>query len=184
MSALKGSAAPRSRMLHHPGRFRPIRIQCGQAAFGAHFRLLLSPGSSLYDGLVQPLSALGVTSASTTILGGAMAELQYCVAPPDPAKRAVIAYGAPIPAGPGHLIFGNATLGSSVIGQPLVHCHAVIRDCAGAIRGGHILTEQSIVGAQPISVLVTAFEGFTLRQAHDPETNIALLQPFMDADNV
>lgn len=184
MSALEGAAAPRSRLLQHPGRSRPIRIQCGQAASSAHLRLLLPPGSSLYDGLVRPLAALGISSASSTILGGAMAELQYCVAPPDPEKRAVIAYGAPIAAGPGHLIFGNATLGSSITGQPLVHCHAVIRDRAGAVRGGHILTERSIVGAQPISVLVTAFDGFTLRQAHDPETNISLLQPFMDADNV
>lgn len=113
-----------------------------------------------------------------------MAELHYCVAPPDREGRAVIAYGAPIAAGAGQLIFGNATLGMGATGRPLVHCHAVIEDDTGAIRGGHILTETSVVGARPISVLVTAFEGFALRQAYDPETNISLLQPFTDAQNV
>lgn len=183
MSTVAGLAPLRARMLRHPGRAQLVRVQRGEADRARHLRLLLAPGESLFDGLVRPLAEVGVTSASTTILGGAMAELHYCVAPPDREGRAVIAYGEPIAAGAGRLIFGNATLGVNGTGKPLVHCHAVITDDTGAVRGGHILAEASIVGARPISVLVTVFEGFALRLAYDPETNISLLQPFMDAHN-
>ena len=111
-----------------------------------------------------------------TILGGSFDEMSYCVAPPDPTGAAVIAYGAPIATGRAFLVFGNATLGTSSTGQPLVHCHGTIRYGDGTVRGGHILTDRCIVGS-PISVLATAFDGLALRQQYDPETNISLLQP-------
>jgi len=169
--------APRPRTLVHPGRFNPVRIQSMHSAAARHIRLALKPGLSLFDALVRPLSEEGVHSASTTILGGAFAELFYCVAPPDPSGLAVVAYGKPINAGRAYMIFGNATLGARIDGGPLVHCHAVIRTSGGAVKGGHILPDRCIVGPEPISVLVTTLDAFELRQALDPETNIPLLQP-------
>nr|WP_244424736.1 DNA-binding protein [Methylobacterium nodulans] len=115
-----------------------------------------------------------------TILGGYFESLQYCVAPPDPTGQAVIAYGAPIQAGRTYMVFGNATLGKSLKGNPLVHCHAAIRTETGEVKGGHILTDLCIVSTYPIPVLVTSLDGFELRQAYDPETNIPLLQPYKD----
>lgn len=173
----------RARMLRHPGRFNPVRIHSERDLLGRHLRLSLEPGKSLHEAIVAPLAAVGVRSASTTILGGQFAQLSYCVAPPDPSGKAVIAYSAPIDAGETYMIFGNATLGISSQGAPLVHCHATIRCADGTFRGGHILPDRSIIGDRPISVLVTAFEGFTLRQSFDPETNIPLLQPFREANN-
>ena len=93
------SRPPRPRTLVHPGRFNPVRIQMRQAAQARHIRLALQPGLSLLAALVEPLAAAGVTSASTTILGGFFDRLDYCVAPPDPEGRAIIAYTDPIPAG-------------------------------------------------------------------------------------
>jgi len=168
---------PRPRTLIHPGRFNPVRIQSLASSAGRHIRLSLQPGLSLYDALVGPLRAVGVTSASTTILGGFFDDLSYCVAPPDPSGRAVIAYTSPIVAGRAFMVFGNATLGKAVDGRPLVHCHAAIRTEAGEMKGGHILTESCLVGPVPIPVLVTSLDDFELRQAFDPETNIPLLQP-------
>ena len=173
----------RARMLRHPGRFNPVRIHSERDLLGRHLRLSLEPGKSLHEAIVAPLAAVGVRSASTTILGGQFAQLSYCVAPPDPSGKAVIAYSAPIDAGETFMIFGNATLGIAADGAPLVHCHATIRCADGTFRGGHILPDRSIVAARPISVLVTAFEGFTLRQSFDPETNIPLLQPFRENKN-
>jgi len=89
-----------------------------------------------------------------------MAALQYCVAPPDPRKQAIIAYGPPIDAGAAYLIFGNATLGVCLAGKPLVHCHAVIRDADGRMRGGHILTKSCVIGPVPVSVLVIRVSPF------------------------
>lgn len=180
MKAPAGAQFPRPRTLIHPGRFDPVRIQSLQAQHGRHIRLALQPGRSLYDALVTPLSAIGIASASMTILGGAAACLQYCVAPRDPSGQAVIAYSAPIAIGRCYIVFGNATLGKSMAGEPLVHCHAAIRTETGEVKGGHILTERTIIGPQPISVLVISLEEFELRQAYDPETNIPLMKPFKE----
>jgi predicted DNA-binding protein with PD1-like motif len=174
---LASSTAPRPRTLIHPGRFNPVRIQSMHATSARHFRLALQPGRSLFEALVRPLVEEGVENASTTILGGSFTQLYYCVAPPDPSGQAVIAYTRPIDAGAAFMIFGNATIGKSMDGAPLVHCHAAIRTGSGEVKGGHILTETCIVGRDPIPVLVTSLDAFELRQAFDPETNIPLLRP-------
>lgn len=168
---------PRPRTLIHPGAFNPVRIQSRHGPRARHVRLALQPGHSLFDALVRPLGELGITSASTTILGGFFERLQFCVAPPDPSGRAVIAYTRPRPAGRCAMVFGNATLGKDAAGRPLVHCHAALRMEDGRMRGGHVIPASAIVGPEPIPVLVTALEGFELRVAFDPETNIPLLQP-------
>lgn len=173
-SVMKGK---QPRYLRQPGRFNPVRIQSVGSPFGRHVRLLLKPGESLYDAVVKPLAALEIRDASTTILGGAFEDLSYCVAIPDPAKRTVITYSKPRHAGRAYMIFGNATLGRSIEGKPLVHCHAVVRTERGEVMGGHIVTESAIVGPKPISVLVTSLEGLELRQAFDDETGIPLFQP-------
>lgn len=86
-------------------------------------------------------------------------------------------YAEPINSGKSYLIFGNATLGKCASGEPLVHCHATFRTETGEVRGGHLLPTHSNIGQEPISVLVTALEGFELRVVFDPETQISLLQP-------
>lgn len=169
--------SPRPRTLIHPGAFNPVRIQSRHSMRARHVRLALPPGRSLFEALVRPLAELGITSASTTILGGFFEQLQFCVAPPDPSGRAVIAYTHPRAAGRCAMVFGNATLGKDAEGRPLVHCHAAIRMEDGEVRGGHVIAQGTIVGPEPISVLVTSLEGFELRLAFDPETNIPLLQP-------
>ncbi|PZQ77652.1 MAG: DUF296 domain-containing protein [Variovorax paradoxus] len=174
---------PRPRTLIHPGEVRSARMQSCVAPTGRHFVVRLKPGTSLYAGLVEPLEALGVTSASTTILGGAFSELQYCTAPPDPSKQALIAYGPPVRVIDAWMVFGNATLAKGLDGSPLVHCHAAIQALGDVARGGHIVPQHSIVGRTPISVLVTALDGFSLQVAFDGETNIPLIQPVDEVSN-
>jgi predicted DNA-binding protein with PD1-like motif len=174
---------PRARTLVHPGPFNRVRLKSVSAASARHVRLLLMPGMTLHEALVKPLAEMGIENASTTILGGAFAALQYCVAPPDPTRRAIIAYSKPIDAGPAVMIFGNATVGKCMAGKPLVHCHAAIRTASGTIKGGHIMPQDTVVAGVPVPVLVTSLDGFELRQAFDPETNIPLLQPFREAND-
>jgi len=176
-SSISARLPSRPRTLIHPGPFNPVRISTLHAPRGRHLRLTLSPGLSLFDALVKPLHAAGIQSASTTLLGGYFSSLFYCVAPPDPSGQAVIAYTEPIDAGAGCMIFGNATMGWTAKSEAIVHCHAAIQTAAGDIKGGHILTSMSIIGPQPITVLVTSLDGFELRVAYDSETNISLLQP-------
>jgi len=173
-----GGVLPRPRTLIHPGAYNPVRIHSCTAPRGRHIRLVLRPGATLYDALVGPLAGAGVACASMTLLGGAFARLDYCTAPPDPSRQAVVAYTAPIEAGAADLVFGNATLGASDSGAPLVHCHAVFRDRAGRLAGGHIVPQTSIIGPRAIAVLATSLDGFELRARYDEETHIRLLQPF------
>ncbi len=167
----------RPRTLKHPGRPNPVRIQSENARRARHVRLLLEPGRSMFEAIVVALRDAEIENASLTILGGMFERLEYCVAPPDPNRRTVVAYSKPIAAGRSLLIFGNATLGESMEKKPLVHCHGVVRTENGDIRGGHIMSENCLVGARPISALVTSFRGVKLRQSFDRETNMALMQP-------
>ena len=177
MQPSTATARERPRTLTHPGPIAPTRIHSRQSARGRHLRLALQPGRSLFDALVEPLYALGIRSASTTILGGGFSQLFYCVAPVDPTGHAVVAYTAPNEAGVCEMIFGNATLGLSPDGAPLVHCHAAVRTAAGIVRGGHILPTHSVIGEQPVTVLVTVLDDIELRIVFDAETNLSLMQP-------
>lgn len=172
------SALPRARTLVHPGRVGPIRIEHLHAPRARHFRLGLEPGRTLQDALIEPLWALGVQSASMTLLGGALERLLYCVAPPDPTGERVANYTRPIDAGAAMLIFGNATLGKSARGEPAVHCHATFVCADGRVRGGHIVVDRSIVGAAPLPVLATSLDGIELRITQDEETHMPLMRPF------
>jgi predicted DNA-binding protein with PD1-like motif len=174
-------ALPRARTLVHPGPVGPIRIEHRHANRGRHFRLGLEPGRTLEDAIVGPLLRRGVHSASMTLLGGRLARLLYCVAPPDPSGERVANYTRPIEAGAATLVFGNATLGRSARGQPLVHCHATFVCDDGRMRGGHIVVDRSVVADAPVPVLATSLDGIELRITQDEETHMPLMRPFAAA---
>ena len=174
-------ALPRARTLVHPGPVGPIRIEHRHANQARHFRLGLAPGRTMEDAIIEPLMLLGMQSASMTILGGKLARLLYCVAPPDPTGERVANYTRPIDAGPATLIFGNATLGKSTRGEPVVHCHATFVCADGSVRGGHIVVDRSSVDDAPIPVLVTSLDGIELRITQDAETHMPLMRPFAAA---
>ena len=90
---------PRARTLVHPGPVGPIRLEHRHANRARHFRLVLAPGRTMHDALAWPLRALGIGACSMTLLGGRLASLLYCVAPPDPSGERVANYTRPIPAG-------------------------------------------------------------------------------------
>ena len=172
---------PRARTLVHPGPVGQIRIEHRHANQARHFRLGLEPGRTMEDAIIEPLLLLGVQSASMTILGGKLARLLYCVAPPDPTGERVANYTRPIDAGSATLIFGNATLGKSTRGEPIVHCHATFVCADGSVRGGHIVVDRSSVDDAPIPVLVTSLDGIELRITQDEETHMPLMRPFAAA---
>jgi predicted DNA-binding protein with PD1-like motif len=168
---------PRARTMVHPGPVGPVRIKAEKTSKGRSFRFSLMPGTTLFDGLVEPLSKLNAVSASTTILGGWFIGLQYCVAPPDPSGKAVATYSEPRHTDKIFMVFGNATIGFGEDGKRLVHCHAALSDDNGDVRGGHVLPQTAVVADQPISVLLTALDGIELNLVHDSETNMSILMP-------
>jgi hypothetical protein len=177
-------ALPRARTLVHPGPVGPIRIEHRHASVARHFRLGLEPGRTMEEALIAPLLLLGVQSASMTLLDGKLERLLYCVAPPDPTGERVANYTRPIDAGAATLIFGNATLGKSAHGEPVVHCHATFVCADGRVRGGHIVVDRSVVGAASLTVLATSLDGIELRITQDAETHMPLMRPFAAATRV
>jgi hypothetical protein len=168
---------PRPRTMAHPGPVNPIRIQAEHAERGRSFRFSIMPGQTLYDGLTAPLAALGIASASTTVLGGWFRELKYCVCPPDPTGQRIAAYSAPRHVENAFLVFGNATIGRGANSRILVHCHGAVAGIDMGPRGGHILTDAAIVADRPIPVLLTALDGIELTLVHDDETNMPIMTP-------
>jgi predicted DNA-binding protein with PD1-like motif len=178
------TALPRARTVVHPGPSGPVRINHMRADHGRHFRLSLPAGRTLHEGLVEALAREAVHSASMTLLGGDLESLSFCMALPDPSGRVLATYGAPVPLRGARLIFGNATLGRSASNTPLVHCHGAFCEADGAVRGGHILCDRSVVGRVPVTVLVTALDSFELRVAYDEETRMPLMRPEARAGHV
>ncbi len=181
--SLPGPALPRARTLVHPGRVGPIRIEHQHAHRGRHVRLVLQPGRTMLDAIVEPLLALQMTSASMTILGGRLDQLLYCVAPPDPTGERIANYTRPIDAGAATMIFGNATFGRSARGEPVVHCHATFVGADGRVRGGHIVVDRTLVGDAVLPVLATSLDGIELRITQDEETHMPLMRPFAIASS-
>ena len=146
----------RPRRLRHPGPPLAERLQSRECRRGTHLRVQLMPGLSLQEAVVRPLAASGVRSASLTLLGGGFSALHYCIGPATPEGPSVAAYAPAVAAGPSFLISGQATLGLDLAGQPMVHCHAVLRDSQGRLCGGHLVPQHCIIGDTPVAVRVVA----------------------------
>jgi predicted DNA-binding protein with PD1-like motif len=176
-------SGPRPCTLVHPGPVGAVRLEHRHAERGRHFRLLLARGRSLHDAIVEALAGVDVRNASMTLLDGELDALCFCLARPDDSGKTVATYGAPQVTQAARFLFGNATLGQSADGAPVIHCHAVFRTADGAVRGGHLLTEQCIVGASPVKVLATSLDGFDLRIGFDDETGMPLMRPTPQAQH-
>ena len=167
----------RPRHLRHPGPPVAARLQSRECRHGPHLRLQLMPGLSLHEAVVRPLHAMGVRSASLTLLGGGFSALSYCIGPATPEGPAVAAYAPPVAAGPSFLVAGQATLGQDLGGQAMVHCHAVLCDGAGQLRGGHLMPHHCVIGETPVAVRVTVLPDLVLRLSADAETAVSLFLP-------
>lgn len=170
-------AAKRRRTLIHPGKYNPLRIHIKHSASSKHIRLTLPPHANFQEAIVTPLLQKGIENASINVLGGFFKSVCYCVAPRDPLKNAVIAYSDPIDAGAAYMVAGNATLGKSAKGDPLIHCHASICDQGNRPKGGHIIVDRCVIGQFPIFAYVTPLKEINVVQKLDAETNIPIFQP-------
>lgn len=167
----------RPRTMVHPGPVAPLRLEHVAARGQRQWRLTLAPGQVLLGALTGALAAQGVTAASMTLLGGELQTVAYCLPIPDPEGQVIATYGAPLVLHHAALLRGSATLGQGADGEPVVHCHASFADAGGTVRGGHVLTDRTVVGRRPLVVVVTALDGIDLRLGLDTETRLHMLRP-------
>lgn len=177
MSAVPASGPYRPRTMAHPGPVAPLRLEHVAARGQRQWRLRLAPGQVLLSALTEALAGQGVHAAALALCGGELQTVAYCLPIPDPEGQVIATYGAPLVLHKACLLRGSATLGQTTEGAPVIHCHATFADAQGAVRGGHVLTERTVVGRRPVTVLATALDGLELRLGFDPETRLHMLRP-------
>lgn len=173
----QGRTDERPRTVVHPGPCTNVRLEHVAAIGGRHIRLSLSTGTNLHDGLTRALAAKGVQSAAMALVGGDLQEVAYCLPIPDPEGQVIATYGQPNVLQGASLLRGSATLGQDDQGSPVIHCHASFCDADGGVRGGHVLTQRTVVGLRPVTVLVSVLDGVALRLGFDGETRLHMLRP-------
>lgn len=173
----QGRADERPRTMVHPGPRAEVRLEQVAASGARQMRIALTAGTNLHEGLTQALAATGVQAAAMALMGGDLHEVAYCLPIPDPEGQVIATYGEPHVLQGASLLRGSATLGRDAQGAPVIHCHASFCDADGAVRGGHLLTQRTVVGRQPVTVLVSVLEGVALRLGFDPETRLNMLRP-------
>lgn len=171
------SGTYRPRTLAHPGPMAALRLEHVAARGQRQWRLSLQPGQVLLTALTQALAAQGVQAAALALWGGELQTVAYCLPIPDPEGQVIATYGAPHLGHGVALLRGSATLGLGMQGEPVIHCHATFADAHGRLRGGHVLTDRTVVGPCPVTVLATALDGVDLRLGWDAETRLHMLRP-------
>ena len=163
------------RTLTQPGPIANPRI-ASVAGDAASLLFALEPGQTLLAAITAPLVQAGMQGAAIEITGGRFSELAYVI-PAMPKDKVHVAYFSEThrPAGTQKLDFATATFGWRD-GAPSLHCHGVWTDPEGSIRGGHILTGNTILSAAA-ELRAFAMPEVRIEARFDPETNFPLFAP-------
>lgn len=170
--------APRVRTVIHPGAPAAERWTSWETGSADQFRLWIAPGVTLLAGLAASVVGHGFDHACIQLFDGVLAEAWVHTPEPDPQGKLVATYGpAARLEGGAYLVSGNATLGRSAEGKPVLHCHAVAVDGRGRLYGGHLPAERCIVGEGGVRGwgIVSKDGGFV--QRFDPETLFTIMFP-------
>ncbi len=166
------------RTLKQPGPPLEPRRLAVPANVVAELRLTLAEGEELHAGIIAALTARGIRHAAIQLDGGGFARMDYLTGQPDATGARLATYGAPTHLeGPVTLVGANAILGAKEDGGPILHCHAVVVDRAGALHGGHLPPGACIAGAEGLGGWVTALGEGGFAVAYDAETNYPIFQP-------
>lgn len=174
------------RVLKQPGPPTSARREAISAREAGQFLVALPEGVDLLHGLRDALLTRGIADAAIQLVGGECAGLSYMTGMADASGARVATYGVPtVLEGPVTVVAGNAFLGLDRSGQlgggPIVHCHAVLVDRDGRIRGGHVVPGACPVGAGGVTLRATAIDGAGFATEYDAETNYPIFRPMLTA---
>ncbi len=161
--------------IRHPGPVDPDRID----SFAGQLRSLnftLASGMSLLDAVATPLEREGLTGAGVTFKQARFKPFRYVLPALSRDAEHVAYYSAThAPEDEIEIIWANLTFGRRDDG-PFLHCHAMWRDQAGRLRGGHVLPSEAIVAA-PAQASAFGTGQIAMVSKFDPETNFTLFRP-------
>lgn len=140
-------------------------------------KVLLVPGQSLAAAVGAAAAELGIKAGAITLSGARLDPVRY-VMPTYARTPEHVAYYSDTyaPAEGFTLEFATATFGFRD-GGPFLHCHALWRDAAGMLCGGHILPLDTTL-AEPLEAELTGTGAAVMRAEFDPETRFTLFRPF------
>ena len=160
------------RAIRQPGLAPSERIQWVEAR-GEPITADLEPGLLLLDAVRRIFAAHGLASGALRLGGGAFGPFAYVMpALSETAQHAAFYSPTLRPPGLSRIRTGALTFGSRD-GAPFFHCHALWTEADGALRGGHVLPEETFV-AEPIRVSGIGLDGAAFTAEPDPETNFTL----------
>ena len=161
--------------VRHPGPISPLRLESHLGA-ATTLTLTLEPGLSLNEAIARPLRQAGLTAAAVTLTKTRFHPFRYVI-PAHAHDDSHAAYYSDTFAPPHQieLEFATLTFGSRADG-PFLHCHALWRNQAGGLDGGHILPLDAILAA-PAQAEAFGTDQVEMRADYDPETNFHLFRP-------
>ena len=163
------------RTLRQPGPPAARRIEAVRGAL-TRLRFPVHAGLTLAEALTRPLVEAGLQSATIRLDELALGPFRYVMPAPAPDDSHVAYFSRTHePPGVSHVEIACATFGWTD-GKPVIHCHAVWQEADGRRRGGHILTDQTVVAA-PTEARTAGLATVRIETHPDPETNFPLLRP-------
>lgn len=146
------------------------------AARGRAFPVTLEAGAPLLETARRGLAAQGFAGGVLELRDVALAPFAYVMPALSQTPDHVAFYSQTFrPAHVTRLRAGAMTLGRRD-GAAFFHTHALWREQDGALRGGHILPEETCV-AETTTVEAFGLDGAIFEAVRDPETNFKLFEP-------
>ncbi len=161
--------------IRHPGPVDRDRID-SFAGDALDLDIPLAGGVSLIDAVAEPLEAAGLSGAGVSFRQVRMEPFRYVLPAFSPDAEHVAYYSAAhAPAEEVEIDYANLTYGRKD-GAPFLHCHALWRDRAGRLRGGHVLPHDTFVSA-PGRARAFGTTQVAMVSKFDAETNFTLFRP-------
>ncbi|RZU00477.1 putative DNA-binding protein with PD1-like motif [Advenella incenata] len=122
----------------------------------SNWMLDVPDGASIWERVSAAFAQHDIQSAHLDLMGGHLRSAIFYTGYPDPAGKRIAQYGAPNHTGNATLISAMGIYGKDREGKPLLHCHGCLVTGNGQTQGGHLDTQQCIVGQTGIRIYVTA----------------------------
>jgi len=166
----------------HPGMASSPRLLSVQIRAPQDTRITIGCGANVGQALRDALAPFHYSGAMGYICRGSARALQYHVVIAATEGDRPYIYGAPIrESGEATFVNGTVNVGRDASGAVLLHCHGAYADTNGTLHGGHLMLDETVVGAEPLVMHLCLFGQGGFIQGEDEETHYKLLQPYAGA---
>lgn len=167
----------------HPGPRHPVRRFHTKPGKPVHIRAAFHQDQSLHDAVFSVLGLYDLKAASLSLIGGSFLKMKFTTGNietrEDSLKQANFTYVRDWENC--DLVYGAATAGQDVEGEPLLHCHAVFSDSTGNQHGGHLFPADCQI-KHPVVAHICGHPHATIRQFVDMETHHTLFNPLVEGN--